>query len=626
MNKRFLDIYNDELGYLRKTGTLFSEAYPGVAGRLGTIEGDALCNDPFVERLLEGFAFLSARVQHKLESDFPVFTQSILETVNPYILRPLPSASVVKFYPDFSDDGLESGFRVKKDTPLYSEYAGNLSTRCEYRTTKDVNLWPFEVGSASYVGREMSMLKLPDIKYVSKAKSAIKIRLDMGINAMFNSLDVKDIPFFLSGSSISMCLFEMLLTDCIGVLVRDCNDPGTENNFVQSSSIVPIGFDESEKLLPYDNRTFSGYRLMQEYFTLPEKFMFINVTGISDALKHCLTSSIEVVFLLKRPWEIPENSVSKDNFLLYCTTAVNLFTKNIGRVPVSDGESKLHIIVDKMKPLDYEVYDLAEVKGYKESSMEPVDFVPFSFSKSRDMASVNRYYSLTREPYQFSSKRKNFSKHYDYNGSEVYIYLIDSESRPYHNDLKQIGIKVMCTNRDLPFCIKSAGGVLKFSTSTVCPSTKIENVSSVSLPVDSSVGGKAPWLMINFMTLNYLLFNDTDSGKAVESIKELLSLYSVCAGNRYAKHIDGIHSLNLSNVVRRFVIENKPIFLRGIHIDIEFDDNAFAGTGFFLLGMVLSKFFSNYVSLNSFVETTIKSKERGNIIQCPTTIGTRTVV
>ena len=174
MDPRLLRYYNQELQHLRETGAEFAEQFPKIAARLGMhgLEVD----DPYVERLLEGVSFLAARVQLKLDAQFPGFTQALLEIVYPHYLAPTPSMLIAQLNPDANDPNLAGGVRVPRGTAMSSLPAADDATACEFRTAHDVTLWPIEIVSAGYFSFAPD-LPLNQLPVAHRITGGLRIRL-----------------------------------------------------------------------------------------------------------------------------------------------------------------------------------------------------------------------------------------------------------------------------------------------------------------------------------------------------------------------------------------------------------------------------------------------------------------
>ena len=257
MDPKLLKYYNKELQYIREMGGEFAEEFPKIAGRLG-LEG-LECADPYVERLLEGFAFLAGRIQLKLDAEFPSFTQHLLEAVYPHYLSPTPSMTVVKFHPDLTEGSLADGFTIPRKSVLRSLLGKNDQTSCEYRTGHEVSLWPLKLTEASYL-TTLAGTGLPDIP---GAKAAIRLRLQSTAGLTFNKLSLQSLPIYLQGADeLPMRLYEQILGNSVGMVVRPTSRPAPWHEVINKREIRPLGFEDEQALLPSTQRSFQGYRLL----------------------------------------------------------------------------------------------------------------------------------------------------------------------------------------------------------------------------------------------------------------------------------------------------------------------------------------------------------------------------
>ena len=277
MDRRLLSYYNRELHHLRGTAGEFAREFPKIASRLSLDE--FACGDPYVERLLEGFAFLAARVQLKLDAEFPQFTQSILETVYPHYLSPTPSMAIVEFTPDMAKSGIENGFEIQRGTVLRSVIGKGDRTACEYRPGHSVTLWPVKVIQAEYCSRELSSLSLP--ASTASAKAGIRIRLETRADLSFSSLNMDSLTFFIRGTEdFPMHIYEQIFAHGMHVLVQPTEKPFAWQSVLPPSNIRQVGFADDEALLPVGARSFQGYRLLHEYFAFPQRFLFFRKEGL----------------------------------------------------------------------------------------------------------------------------------------------------------------------------------------------------------------------------------------------------------------------------------------------------------------------------------------------------------
>jgi type VI secretion system protein ImpG len=448
MDRRFLDLYNRELAHLRVMGAEFSKQFPKIAGRLGGLDEFQACQDPFVERLIEGFAFLAARVQLKLDAEFPRFTQSLIETICPHYLAPTPSMCMAHFEPEFDEKGLAEGFTIPTGCSLHGMLGKSDQTRCEYRTAHDVTLWPIKLKQADYCTRELASFDVPAVPDV---KAGMRLRIQTTAGLRFSELKLDSLNLHLVGAGVvPMQLYEQFFANAAAVVVQPAAKPVKWHKIIDASCIRRVGFDDKQKLLPYDARSFQGYRLLHEYFAFPQRFMFVDLTGLGNAISRCDDNQVDVIVLFREPEVELEGAIGTDNFGLFCSPAVNLFEKRLDRIPVSDKFFEFHVVPDRTRPRDFEVCKLTKVVGYGARSDLLQEFLPFYLARDTG-DSTSGYYTANRVPMpkaQDAAGKARRSR--SYAGSETYISLVDSHAAPYSADVKQLGVEALCTNRDLP--------------------------------------------------------------------------------------------------------------------------------------------------------------------------------
>lgn len=621
MDPRLLQYYNRELQHLREMGGEFAREFPKIAGRLG-LEGFE-CADPYVERLLEGFSFLAARVQLKIDAEFPRFTQHLLEVVYPHYLAPTPSMAVVRLEPDPTEGVLEQGFVVPRGTELYSVLGKGERTSCEYRTAHPVTLWPLEITEVQYfAGKEpVALLDLPDLP---KVRAGIRLRLRTTLPGLpFNKLPLERLPLYLHGSdALPMHLYEQILANTVMVVARPGLRPAPWHEVI-GDPVQRLGFEEEQALLPYAPPSFQGYRLVHEYFTLPQRYLFVELSGLGPAVRRCTHNELEILILLNRTDPVLENTVAAANFALFCTPAINLFPKRADRIHLSDQVSEHHVLPDRTRPMDFEVYQVTGVTGISAENDEQ-EFLPFYARYDRLTQRDQRsFYTVQRSPRLLSSQQRRIGPRSSYIGSETYLALVDADEAPYRGDLRQLAVTTLCTNRDLPLHMPVGRGETDFTLASGAPVRSVRCLAGPTKPRPSHAHGDVAWRLISHLTLNYLSIADSDARQGAAALRELLTLYGDIAEAVTRKHIDGVHSIRSVPVTRRAPIPGPIAFARGLEVTVTLDETAFEGEGVFLLGAVLERFFTKYASINSFTETVVKSTERGEIMRWPARIGRR---
>jgi type VI secretion system protein ImpG len=618
MDRRFLEKYNDELLHLRSAAGEFAQEFPKIAGRLALDSFE--CADPYVERLLEGFAFLTARIQLKFDAEFPRFTQSILETVYPHYLAPTPSMAVIEFEPDYKDDSLAAGVVIPRETSLNSIIGVDDRTSCEYRTSADAVLWPIRITQAEYITRELASLKVPQ-----GAKAALRLRMEATAGLSFNAIKASALRFFLRGNgSTCMDVYEQIYAQCCGVALIPADQPGGKPLMLPPNSVVQRGFAKEESLIPYGGESFQGYRLLQEYFSFPARYMFFEIANLAAAFKASAVRKMDLLILFKQENLDIEGRVDESMFKLACAPAINLFPKRTDRIHIDESRSEWHVVADRTRPLDFEIYKVVSVNGYGIKADDVQPFTPFytATDLEQQTAGSGAYFTTRREPRMVSDKEKRRGRRSSYGGSEVYISLVDSKSAPYSSELRQLGLQTLCTNRDLPLQMPVDRAGNAFTMAVNAPVSTIRIVAGPTAPRPSVAEGEMAWRAISHLSLNYLSLVDSADGQGAQALRDLLKLYSGSQDAQIRKQIEGLHSVSTRRITRRIPSPGPVTFARGLEITVTFDEDSFEGGGIFLLGSVLSQFFTRYVSINSFTETVIHSKQRGEVMRWPASLGT----
>jgi type VI secretion system protein ImpG len=624
MDPRLLRYYNRELQHVREMGGEFAREYPKIAGRLG-MEGFE-CADPYVERLLEGFAFLAARVQLKLDAQQPVFTQHLMEMIYPHYLSPVPSMAVVQMQADLKDNALVTGHAVARGTALRSLIGRDDRTACEYRTAHDVTLWPLQVTEAKYFETPAAIaaagVAIPSSKTV---RAGLRLKLQVTAGAQANMLTLDELPLFIAGADeLPKRLYEQLLANAVGVVVRTQGASGPIEEHLDAGSIHSKGFDDSEALIPYSGRSFSGYRLLQEYFACPERFLFAVFTGLRKVLARSNSSEFEIVVLFDRSVSRLHNAVDAGNFRLFCTPAINLFPRRADRIHLQQGKTEYHVLADRTRPMDFEIHSVSNVEGFGDRQEPEQRFQPFYGCDERTWHSGNAaFYTVRREPRLLSSRQKLHGARSSYVGNEIFVSLVDAADAPYSTQLRQIGMQLLCTNRDLPLQMPVGKSHTDFTLDVGAPVESIRCVAGPTKPRASVAVGETAWRLLSHLQLNYvsLLGDGNEDGAA--ALREMLTLYCDEFDSSARRQVEGIKAVSSQPIVRRIPVPGPITFGRGLEVTLTCDDGAFEGTGAFLLGSVMQHFFARYVSVNSFTETVLRTLERNEVARWPVRLGKR---
>jgi len=552
--------------------------------------------------------------------------------VYPDYLAPQPSMAVVQMAPDPDDSSTTEGFVLERGTTLLSGLGAEMQTRCEYTSAQDVTLYPIEVTQAEYLGNRASMAHL-GIKPGREVAAGVRVELQTLGGVALNELRMDELPLYLGGSGhIPLWLYEQILSNVCGLSIVTGGKSDKQVVTLPAGNVRRMGFDAKEAMLNYRSRSFDGYRLLREYFAFPERYRFINFCGLAEALTNAEGAKFEIVIHLSKRRNELENVVDQRNFLPFCTPAVNIFSKRADRIHINDKDYEYHVVPDRSKPLDFEVYQVLGVTGYGTQVSDSQVFLPFYGMSDELLAGEQTaYFTVQRKPRIKSSRQKMQGSRSAYLGQEVFISLVDAGEAPYSTDLAQLGIRTLCTNRDLPTLMPLGQKEGDFTLEINAPVDVIRCVAGPTRPGPASSSGDAgeptttgdyAWRIISHLSLNYLSLIDQSPEEGAAALRELLSLYSNYS-TLSDRQINGILSIKATPVTRRLPIPGPISFGRGLEIELLMEEAAFEAGGMFLFGSVLEEFFSKYVSINNLTETVVRSDRDIEIGRWPVRMGTR---
>lgn len=629
MDPGLLKYYNQELAHLREMGAEFAREFPKIASRL-TMDGLEVA-DPYVERLLEGFAFMAARTQLKLDAEYPRFIAHLLETVYPNFLSPVPAMMVTRFQPNYADPALAKGFVLPRQSALQSEVARGQNTRCEFRTGHEVTLWPLEIAAVQYFSHapDLPIAELPMARQV-RGGLRIKLKVHGGLKA--NQLPIDKLAFYISApDEAALKLHELLVGASLGSwLPRDAAT--ARSQWAHADSIRQLGTGDDEALLPETLRGFSGYRLLQEFSAMPQRMLFVEVNQLQHRLQRINESEFDLVVLFSRGDVALESLIDAASLSLYCTPAINLFPKRLDRIALTAGQGgvphELHVVPDRTRPMDFEVYSIASVTGHGTGAVSEQTFLPLYTAHHEASVDHPAYYTLRREPRMLSQRQREQGARSSYVGSEVFMSLVDPQHAPYARELRQLSLSAWVTNRDLPLLLPGAGqreaqtgSNQAWSLDTTAPIQSVQSLRGPTPVVQRLVRGDVGWALINQLSMNYLSIAGEDPVKAGAALRSMLMLHGPEGDPAWRKLVEAVRTVKARQVSRRLPGGGRMAFGAGVQIDLELDDLGLQGNSPFLLGSVLEQVLARQASLNSFTETRLSTTTRGQVMQWPARVG-----
>jgi type VI secretion system protein ImpG len=583
MSDSLFNYFSRELEALRGLAREFADAHPKIAGRL-RMSGDRV-DDPHVERLLEGVAFLAARAQQRLDDEFPEITDALLGVLYPHYLAPVPSAAVAQFVckPD-----LRVPVTIPPGTMLNTEPVDGEPV--QFRTAYANTLWPIEVETIRLTG--LPLVAPVNLK-AEGARSSMRIVLRMADpEATFADFETGDLRFFLRGPlEQTLPLYELLCGHTLGVALA--NGPNDDlPTLLPPTSVQPVGFAPEEALYPWSARSFSGFRLLTEYFALPEKFLFVDIKGLEARTLVQATNRMELFIYFDQTFPTLERQLRPDCMALGCTPMVNLFPRRCEPIALDHMQTEYPIIPDYRRPRALEVWSVESVyeiggdgtrKPWRPFYRQPTAFGPV-------LPSAGFYATVRRE-------------------SPGAIGGTDVLLAPFEPDLstglpaeKVLSVDALCTNRDLPQQLPFGADQPRLS-----PAGGLSSVASITCLTAPTPTWRPPlrerrsWRLISHLSLGHLsLVGGPD---AAEALREVLSLYDVRDSADSRATIAALVEVRSREATARVPGARLGGFCRGQAVTLEFDKASWEVSGLFLLVSVLERFLALHATANSFVQT-----------------------
>ncbi|KAA8698069.1 type VI secretion system baseplate subunit TssF [Pseudomonas caricapapayae] len=579
----FNHYYHEELMALRQSGRQFSERNPALASFLGQTG-----QDPDVERLLEGFAFLTGRLRQKLDDGLPELTHSLMQLLWPNYMRPMPAVSMLQFDPLLASG---EGITVKRHTPVESEPVNGLA--CQFRTCFSTDILPLRLARVSCP--------------VSGEAATLVLSLEMTGEGHLGALELNTLRLHFAGDrAISQLLYLGLMRKLKSVKVLLLDEQGSpllkrdgtlHELSISADQVQPVGFAEEESLIPYPLNTFRGYRYLQEYFCFPDKFLFSDISGLQiirsvNEAQLKKSRGFQLVFEMHGE-DMQHLRPTVEHIKLYCTPVVNLFKQDA--LPIlADGRQDEYLLI----PAHYGhegcgVYSVDDVSGWQPGGRGYQNYVPFeSFEHDPavDVQSSSPYYSV---------------RHRDAIAHDGLDTFLSFDTRGDRDD-ETISIVLTCTNNNLPQQIR-AGGICK-----PCEGTpdllRFRNITPATKSYSPPIGKDFLWRVISNMSLNYLSLASIEALKVILETYDLPRYYDKRAEKVSQRLLNGLKSIRHQPVDR--LHHGRPV--RGVNTELLISPDGLADeAGLFLFASVLNEFFALYASLNSFHELHVKTAQGG---------------
>jgi len=597
-----LPFYERELAYLRRYGREFAERYPKIAGRL-QLSADG-SQDPHVERLIEAFALLSARVSKRIDDDYPEFTDALLDVLYPHYLRPFPACSIAYFDMDGVASKLSAPVRIPRGTSLQSRAVRGVP--CDFRTSYDVVLAPIGISAVTYRA-------VADAPMATALPSGSGGQISLSFNLLsdqlgFAQLGTDKLRLFLDGEpSVRAALRDALLLGVKAAYVESDGDGRWRR--LESVPISPVGFTDSEALIDFPARSHPAYRLLTELFGYPEKFGFVDLDLTATTAGASRRFTLHLILPAgqqERTNAMVLEDIGLHNVRLGCTPIVNLFKINGEPIRVTHRTVNYPVLADARRAYAFEVHSIDSVYRIRQTPQGEAihEFRPFySLHHGEDPDRTGQYW-VARHDEDIARQSPGF---------EMEISFVDLSFNPVLPQTDTVSLELTCSNRDLPHQLAYgvAGGDLSIEGGS--PAKAITLLRKPTRPLRFRHGRSAQWRLISHLSLNQLSL----SGSGLAALKEMLRLYDLSGSNVSARQVDGILALEQVPATTWMSGRQFASVVRGLEVRLTINEAHFVGTGVAAFAQVMDHFFALYVHANSFTRLVLISGDSGEeIVRC----------
>ncbi|KIT17902.1 type VI secretion system baseplate subunit TssF [Jannaschia aquimarina] len=640
MRKAFRDAYERELALLYERAAEFATDYPGIAGRLGGVLRDNA--DPAVAGLLEGAAFMAARVQLKLDQEFRVFTDELLEQVFPDALAPIPSMMLVEAALPADATDMAEGLPISKGAYMDARFVdADRRVSCRFRTATPLRIYPMRLAGCAYRANAAEISALGQ-DAGDGVVAGVTVDFETIGDVPAATLDLDDLAIHLTGAMAdAVALYEQILCDTVRVSLRWLDASG-DAAFLRLpvEAIGQVGLDRDERILPHDARLFDGFALLREGFAFPRQFLGFRLSGLRRALRAVHGQSFQIVLEFDRLDADLAARLTPEDLAIHCVPAVNLFVEQAAQVRL-DGKRTEFVVTPASTPVThYEVHRILDVHAHYATTKTKRRVYPLyglSGTGGEDPRAA-LYYTTRRKERRLTDEERRFGRRHRYLGTETFISLWeppdldDGEDDARGGGASRLQVRTLCSNRHLPEYLpvaKARDAFVLDDDQTIAlrcvvgPTAPREPLSLLDRNASHrTIQGDVHWRLISYLSLSQFGIEGHGGDTDAIALREMLSLFADLSDATDERQIGGVLELATRAVTRLIRREDGHFPARGTEIRLVLDDEAFEGSGPILMGAILDRFFAEYAPVNSFTQTVIETRQRGEIKTFPPRSGT----
>ncbi|MEP1520409.1 type VI secretion system baseplate subunit TssF [Ascidiaceihabitans sp.] len=624
MKKSFRDAYNRELSLLYERAAEFAAEFPGIADSLGGVLREN--TDPGVAGLLEGTAFLSANVQHKMDEEFRNFTTELLDQIFPEALAPVPSIMMAKAQPPWDNKDLAESIVFDAESPVDARFVdADQRVSCQFRLCAPLTLWPLRIEDVSYLASPAPLEKLGlDTEVGSKAGIQIEItRPEEAGEGPLSDFAIDELPLhFVGEMSEAAKLYEQIQCNMVRATIRYLDKNGDATfKIIPLEHLHQVGFGHDERLLPRPGQLFDGFALLREAFAFPRKFLGVKLVGLQQLWTSLGAQSAQIILEFDRSDPVLAARLGVDDICLFAAPAVNLFVEN-ARQRVDRKRHEFEVRPDRSPITHFEVQRIEKIYAHYTGNQSKVKVYPlYGVADGEVNPRQTLYFTSRRKPRRLTEHERRFGVQHRYRGTETFVALYEPPDTPEEASVQRLQITTLCSNRHLPEYLPIAGSQNDFymsddtTVNIACvagPTPPREPLSEMENDAPHrAVQGDVYWRLISYLSLSHFGLDDRGGRDGAAALREMLSLFADLSDSITEAQIEGLIGLETS-VVTQSIQRNDGFFpARGLKVKLTFDEENFEGSGIVLLGAILDRFLAEYASVNSFTQTQIASRQRG---------------
>jgi type VI secretion system VasI/ImpG family protein len=595
MDKSLLDYYQENLEYLRDQGRDFAREFPKIASRLEITENE--CADPYVERILEGTAFLASKVERELDESMPKMLESFWGNTMPVALDLIPSFSIAELK-DLDRSSIPANPKLPAGSRFEIMMEGAKSP-CTFSTMIPLSVQP---------------VVLEDVRYLSLELEKYDLTASAGLYLKFQRLadiPIKEYPddllvYLDMPGEMASRLQQHLQTECTAIYsLADGRTQAVDG----IRFTIPMLAEDGEPNWPETKA--SEQKALYQFAVFQSMFRFIRIHGFGRILKETTGETLELILTFRNRCSDFIHVIEKKSLRLNCIPVCNLFRKKSDRMLLGM-KVQHHLVPDRTAPLDFEVSRVLNVSLFDNGNRTLLDLHRlFDADFTADGEDSFNFFSVQRVPRLRGDTEKRRST---YSGQEVFLSFSGEKYLEIQQNAVQFSAEMLCTNRDLPLFLRN-GAALKAKDSGLFRSAVLlTSPTAPGAPLLSGFGKeyaeKAAFFLLHFSDM--LWCDRTASGDMLQKI-----IHMHIPHNR--EELSGLErsviAMESTKEVFRYVLRGQVFFESGWKVRLVLDELACTGIGYYTFGCVLREILRNYKPVNMPAKIILETKQQGVITE-----------